>query len=340
VSVNYNMPYELLLRDDMLTRDLDSTDEDALRDDVAMELGADFLTCCFVGIPDSSVGDAPTGVRRDLCNSLGHLVTWASTHARGRRDVCDLRWRRTIDQGLRATTVRSGGAERRHLARRRPTYPKEGDAFWKYRQRREPKVIVMAPPCAPCGRWAAMGRIYHRGAWRASLNYYRPFAQFCAAVALVQLDDGLDFINEQPLGSLMCLGPEWKEVARHPGVVRGVIHQRAAGRKDARTGLPVKKASDIWASSYTLIRPLLVLKCPGPQQHPEHATLRGAACDRARVWPWRMATLMAKGVAARLRERRNATRDAQAFPQDAAPADRGATPSRGRAARSQPWCNC
>ena len=185
------------------------------------------------------------------------------------------------------------------------TRTEEQAAFWHYRRTHRVLIILMGPPCTPYCRWAAINRKYHYDGWKASLDKFRPVAIFCARVAYAQLVDGLDYLNEQPNGTMMYQEDDWQRVARHPRNLHLVVDQCAGGHRDPHSGLLVRKQSDIWASSITLLRPLEGMVCPGPRVHPEHATLRGKACADAARWPWGMASRIATGVANRLRERRS-----------------------------------
>ena len=80
------------------------------------------------------------------------------------------------------------------------------------------------------------------------------------------------------------------------------MHQCMAGLIDEhKSGLPIKKATDIWASSPTLLEPLSDLWRDNKHLHCQEVT--GPTCRRAQVWPWGLARRLAKGIGDRIKER-------------------------------------
>ena len=55
-----------------------------------------------------------------------------------------------------------------------------------------------------------MGRVLHTETWQPHHNYVdKPQAQFSGQVSLEQLQDDLDFCNEQPVGSSLYQTKPW-----------------------------------------------------------------------------------------------------------------------------------
>ena len=62
----------------------------------------------------------------------------------------------------------------------------------------------MAPMCRSFGGLARLKRVIHLSTWQKNYDTVdRPLAHFAGLVAEAQLLDGLDFINEQPVGSAL-----------------------------------------------------------------------------------------------------------------------------------------
>ena len=86
-------------------------------------------------------------------------------------------------------------------------------AFWQYRNKRKPKVCVMAPMCRSFGGRARMNKHLHPDTWKHNYDTVdKPLACFAGQVAQEQLQDGLDFVNEQPVGSSMYQETPWPTV--------------------------------------------------------------------------------------------------------------------------------
>ncbi len=72
----------------------------------------------------------------------------------------------------------------------------------------------------------------------------------------------------------------------------------AAGMLASGSGLPVEKATEVWASDEAIIAPVRPLVCDGSHQHD---LLMGADTRASRLWPWELAARVASGVATVIR---------------------------------------
>eukprot|EP00971_Amphidinium_carterae_P009267 182995-Amphidinium_carterae.1 len=117
-----------------------------------------------------------------------------------------------------------------------------------------------------------------------------------------QLRAGLHFINEHPAGSDLYELPTWKRVLSREHVCSCVIHQCQAGLVSPRDGLPVRKASKFVASDERLLKHLRPLVCVGARKCQEHARIEGGISMSMQVWPWKLASRIADGIAEIMRE--------------------------------------
>ncbi len=81
------------------------------------------------------------------------------------------------------------------------------------------------------------------------------------------MEDGLHFIAEHPEGSNIWSLHLWKKVAEYPQVVNAQIDQCMAGLIGPKSGLPVRKPTEFWASDELLVRHLRPLQCDGSHKH-------------------------------------------------------------------------
>ncbi len=65
-------------------------------------------------------------------------------------------------------------------------------------------------------------------------------ANVAADIALFQLEEGRDFISENPLRSAMWRDTRWADVLKHPRVVRAVLDQCMVGLVDPAGALTTK----------------------------------------------------------------------------------------------------
>ena len=73
-------------------------------------------------------------------------------------------------------------------------FKKERDAWIKHVKQNRPKVVVMGPPCTHFGSFASPNSRYP--GFVEGYEVSKDLADFAADIALIQLDDGRDFIAE------------------------------------------------------------------------------------------------------------------------------------------------
>ena len=122
----------------------------------------------------------------------------------------------------------------------------------------------------------------------------KPLAKFCVEVALEQLHDNLDYVNEQPAGSSMYGVVPWPQVCAHPRCCKELFDQCKLGQRDSK-GQPVKKSTELRAFAPDLLYYFKGLKCGRfPKQcNGVHVGLTGHEAYRARIWPWAFAQRLA-----------------------------------------------
>ena len=146
-----------------------------------------------------------------------------------------------------------------------------------------------------------------------------------------QLKCGRHFLSENPQGSDLFKLPIYRMIAQHPQVLKAIVHQCMAGLKDFDTKLPIRKATELWASSPKLLEPLRHFVCDGFHTH-QH--IEGVCSDgelrshKCRIWPWQLATAIAAGSADLIRDyrtqhghRKSTTKSTTAFPTTATQAN-------------------
>merc|ERR1712005_94964 len=115
---------------------------------------------------------------------------------------------------------------------------------------------------------------------------------------MAQIQAGRHFIAEHPQSSDLWQLPIWREIAQHCSVARVLVHQCMAGLKGRRSGIPVMKPTEFWASDPLLVQYLHGLRCDGRHQHAALDCPKGAPGDKvkdAARWPPRLCHLIAKG---------------------------------------------
>ena len=78
---------------------------------------------------------------------------------------------------------------------------------------------------------------------------------------MAQMDAKRHFIAESPQSSDLWQLPEWRFIAYHCSIARVLVHQCMAGLKGRRSGLPVYKPTEFWASDPLLVHYLHGLRC-------------------------------------------------------------------------------
>ena len=110
----------------------------------------------------------------------------------------------------------------------------------RYIQVGKPLVVVMAPTCTPFGALARVNYYTNHRSWLRSYHLAAPHGRFCGEVALLQLQAGRFFVNEQPQGSWLYEERPWPAVLAHPDVFGVVVHQCMTGQVGPN-GLPAKE---------------------------------------------------------------------------------------------------
>ena len=105
--------------------------------------------------------------------------------------------------------------------------PKQADFAWTYFFNNE----VMAPVCGPYGQISNLTWYLHAETMHLQEAKVRPLARFCGHVAGLQLEKGLHFIQERPLGSWLYQVQPWPQFLCHAGVVQQMYDRCAARLK-------------------------------------------------------------------------------------------------------------
>ena len=124
------------------------------------------------------------------------------------------------------------------------TLKSEQRAFWRYRAEFQIQVVIMAPICGPFGSMSRLSKVIHYDSWKESFDYALELGSFCGYVALAQLNDGLDFFVEQPVGSELYAQEPWPLVRGHSRTRRTVMDQCQTGAQ-SRNGQPIRKRSEL-----------------------------------------------------------------------------------------------
>ena len=184
----------------------------------------------------------------------------------------------------------------------------EEHAMWAYFQRTQPLVAIMATPCTGLAGYkginAARGCPMHFINRDISIK----LGNLGGQVAVWQLDNLRHIIAESPWGSDLWQLPPWKQTERYPQIRRRKINMCMAGMTDFDyPDLYILKATEIRTSHKALDAPLQDLECDG--RH-DHIPIGGNCSDgekrshKCRIWPWGLATRLASGIAAVVREER------------------------------------
>ena len=88
----------------------------------------------------------------------------------------------------------------------------------------------------------------------------RDRANRAGIAALAQMQAGCHFIAEHPQSSDLWQLPIWRRIAHKCSVARVLVHQCMAGLKGRRSGLPVHKPTEFWASDPLLVAHLHKLR--------------------------------------------------------------------------------
>ncbi|CAK0800860.1 unnamed protein product [Prorocentrum cordatum] len=139
--------------------------------------------------------------------------------------------------------------------------------FWEYLYHRKPLVLLISTPCTSLKGFSALNRVINYDGWLRSRKTSVGLARIAAAAACTQMDAGRHFASEQPLGSDFYKLDDWQYIANNYAVVWCQVDQCMAGKIGRRTGLPIKKSSEFWASDERLIAGLRKFRCDGQHDH-------------------------------------------------------------------------
>lgn len=154
-------------------------------------------------------------------------------------------------------------------------------AFFDDFNRCQPYVLIMGPPCAGMKGFTELNKILHpESSWKSRLRSER-IGTIAGKAAFLQMNEGRLFFNGQPRGSDMYKLPIWQLLS--PCVVLCYVQQCAAGLRGIRTGCPIRKDSEFWASDERILRLAGKFVCVCREQHAAIGLEERAKC--AQVWP-------------------------------------------------------
>ena len=135
-----------------------------------------------------------------------------------------------------------------------------------------------------------------------------PLGNLGGIAAMAQMRGGRHFLAEHPQSSDLWRLPTWRLIASECSIARVLVHQCRAGLKGRRSGIPVMKPTEFWASDPLLVSYLHGLRCDGRQRHASLDCPEGAPGDQARDaarWPPKLWHLIPKVVRTCFAETRN-----------------------------------
>ena len=110
----------------------------------------------------------------------------------------------------------------------------------------QPTVLLISTPCTSLKGFSALNRVITTKAGCTA-------DEIAAWAARKQMDAQRHFVSEQSLGSDFYKLDEWRQIYDECGPAVAQVDQCMAGKVGRRTGLPVKKSSEFWASTEQLI---------------------------------------------------------------------------------------
>ena len=182
----------------------------------------------------------------------------------------------------------------------------------QYFRKQKPRVVVMGPPCTMFGTWAIFNDAIARRnptQWKARCKRFRlavKLAEFAAWAALEQLNNGRDFLCENPAESRLWKLACWLLVLRHPRVCQAYLEQCMVGLVCPDCN-PTLKPTLFVGSDECLVERLR-LTCNG--FHEWHQPLKGsskaglARCAFAQTWTRQLCELIVQGCIAAINKQR------------------------------------
>ena len=154
----------------------------------------------------------------------------------------------------------------------------------------------MAPQCTGMAGWGRFNAVVNPDAHRASARVSYHLGTICANCAITQLQEGRHYFMEQPKGSDLYKLPIFQQLAYLVGAndYNGWCYMDmcTVGLRSTR-GRPLKKATELWASSEHLLWRFRSRLCNG--QH-EHDQIEGGESKPSQIWTWRFCRILADGI--------------------------------------------
>ena len=165
--------------------------------------------------------------------------------------------------------------------------------LFKYVEQHKPLVIIGAPPCTSMAGWSHYNRSMNAETFNRNRRIGEELANLYAKLCLLQMAGGRHWLLENPLGSDLFRLKSWKEI--EPYAHKVSFHQCLLGLCD-QDGVPVRKATQMWASTWVLIHRLHGYIC-----RERHRAVGGTSkgqdrTDFVKVWPRRLCELVVAGI--------------------------------------------
>ena len=94
-----------------------------------------------------------------------------------------------------------------------------------YFKKHRPLVAIMGPTCKPFGKLANYNYKYHYDTWLLSYQEAAPHGRFCGTIALLQDEQSMYFVCENPKDSWLFAEKPWPEVFNRPTTVQVIVDQ-------------------------------------------------------------------------------------------------------------------
>ena len=145
----------------------------------------------------------------------------------------------------------------------------EGMAVWRHAvEQWRPLLVIMDISCTPWTRLVNTNYSHRPEELQAMRDHDMPTITMCVETAVQQASRGRLFMIGQPLGSALPRQPQFAPILGIPGILQGTV-DLCAHEQETPSGLPSGKKMVFFTNS-KLIFDAIVLKCPGPEVHPQH----------------------------------------------------------------------
>ena len=149
--------------------------------------------------------------------------------------------------------------------------PAERQSMCSIAREQKPKLLVLCPPCTWAGGWCHLNKFYMSPEERREKDRLtKLFANFCAELAQIQLEQGGRVLFEHPAGSSIWKLPKLEALCHKMHEVR--LDMCAFGMC-IPDGLPILKHTRLLVSHANMRS--LGRQCPGKEQHPRHQQVAG-----------------------------------------------------------------